>query len=147
MMRKYSLIGNTSNFDESNAKKDVVAFNHIHRYLSDMQVVPIFLRKEEVDVLLQKWVEIYDRENESINSKSNLLRVVKNLNNRQFLEFTVIIATNMFRKPPIDLSNQNPFVSFIELMKHYSNVEKSRNGNWVIWDNPIYSGSPNLEEI
>jgi len=112
-----------------------------------MQVVPIFLRKEEVDVLLQKWVELYDKDNENISNKSNLLRVVKNLNNRQFLEFTVIISINMFRKPPIDLSNQNPFVSFIELMKHFSNVEKSRNGNWVIWDNPIYSGSSNLEEI
>jgi len=53
----------------------------------------------------------------------------------------------MFRKPPIDLSNHNPVVSFIELMKHFSNVEKSRNGNWVIWDNPMYSGLPNTDQI
>lgn len=43
----------------------------------------------------------------------------------------------MFRKPPVDLSNENPFVSFVELMKHFSNLERSKQGNWVIWDNPM----------
>lgn len=33
-------------------------------------------------------------------------------------------------------------------MKHFSNIEKMKKGNWVIWDNPMYSGlSLNLDFI
>jgi len=34
------------------------------------------------------------------------------------------------------------------MIKHIANLEKSKNKNWVIWDNPIYSGiSLNLDFI
>jgi len=65
------------------------------------------------------------------------LKILKAFNYAQLQELMVIIAINMYRKPPIDLSNQNPYVSLVEMMKHFSTLEKSKNGNWVIWDNPI----------
>jgi len=87
-------------------------------------------------VCIQKYIE--KRDKASLGTPGYIeLRNVKAFNFEQLQEIIVIFAVNMFRKPPVDLSNENPFVSFVELMKHFSNLEKSKQGNWVIWDNPM----------
>lgn len=139
-LKKYAIIGSAKDFDEAKDKSEIISVTNLHRFCSDMQIEPLFLKKEEVDVCIQKYIEMRDKASSGYVRGYKELKILKAFNKDQLKELLIILAVNMFRKPPIDLSNHNPYVSFVELMKHFANLEMSKDGYWIIWDNPIYAG-------
>lgn len=60
-LKKYAIIGVAKDFDEAKDRTEIVSVTNLHRFCSDMQIEPLFLKKEEIDVCIQKYIEMRDK--------------------------------------------------------------------------------------
>jgi len=48
------VIGSAKDFDQALMRSEVISITNLHRLCSYYQIEPLFLKKEEVDVCIQK---------------------------------------------------------------------------------------------
>lgn len=53
-LKKYAVIGSARDFDQALIKSEIISITNLHRLCSEYQIEPLFLKKEEVDVCIQK---------------------------------------------------------------------------------------------
>jgi hypothetical protein len=60
-LKKYAIIGFAKDFDQAKDRTEIISVQNLHRFCSEMQIEPLFLKKEEVDVCIQKYIELRDK--------------------------------------------------------------------------------------
>jgi len=53
-LKKYALIESNQDFSQAQTKSENISVTNFHRFCSDMQIIPLFLKKEEIDICITK---------------------------------------------------------------------------------------------